>query len=125
LQVREKLEKALDMEPGSLKPQKQLISDLIDAAIEAQRPADGGDDDEEEEEEDEEEEEAAPAPKKSRKAPAANDGEPKAEKNFSCTTRSGKEPPKDLKKIQSKLMKAKDFLSKGDRITLDVRACVA
>jgi len=30
-----------------------------------------------------------------------------------------------LKKMQSKLIKTKDFLSKGDRITINVRACPA
>jgi len=115
------------MEPGALKSKKAQISELIDTCMEeAEEKEDAGGDSEEEEEED------APAAKKARKAPAAKapaakkakgseDAEPKPEKTFSCTTKSGDDPPRDLKKAQSKLLKTKDFFAKGGRISLDVR----
>jgi len=115
--VREKLETALGKEPGELKPEKTLISELIDEVMAQQEDA--------EEEEEEEEEEEAPPPKKAKKAPAkanggGDDGGEKKEKTFSCTTVSGNEAPKDLKKAQSKKLKSKEFLEKGGRIEINI-----
>lgn len=63
--VRVSLEERLGMEEGSLKPQKNEISAMIDTVLNELPGAEDGDDDEEEEEE-----EPAPAKKKAKKEPA-------------------------------------------------------
>jgi len=108
--VREMLEQAQGLDPGSLKPQKETIAALIDEVLKEQ----GGD---------EEEEEEAPPPKKRSKSEAASssDGpEEKKAKTFTCITRSGGETPKDIKKSQMSLMSRAEFLKHGETIEIDI-----
>ena len=95
--VRVKLEAKLGLEPGALKAQKDEISATIDAVL----SEDNGDGDDAEEEEEEEEE--APAPKAKKAKTGKDDDAPEVNPNkgkMSCTTRSGEEAPKNIKKIQ-------------------------
>ncbi len=107
--VREMLEQAQGLDPGSLKPQKETIAALIDEVLKEQ----GG--------EEEEEEEEAP-PKKRSKAEASSSGGPeeKKAKTFTCITRSGAETPKDIKKSQMSLMSRAEFLKHGETIEIDI-----
>jgi len=86
--------------------------------LEAQDAADEGDGDEG----DEEEEEPQPKAKKAKKGKAADEPEENPNKGkMTCTTRSGSEAPKNVKKIQEAMkMTAKKFLASGKAIELDV-----
>ena len=107
--VRIRLEEKFGLEPGALKAQKALISTMIDEVINEEG---GGDDADEEEEE-----EAAPAAKKAKVADDANPNKGKA----SCTTRSGEEAPKNVKKMQETMkMTSKKFLDSKKSIEIDV-----
>ena len=110
--VRIRLEEKFGLEPGALKAQKALISTMIDEVINEEG---GGDD----AEEDEEEEEEAPAPA-AKKAKVADDANPNKGK-ASCTTRSGEEAPKNVKKMQEVMkMTSKKFLESKKSIEIDV-----
>lgn len=92
--VRVKLEERLGLEPGALKPQKEAISTLIDECLNS------GDGDEDEAEEEEEE---APKAKKA-KTSKADDGDENPNKGkMTCTTKSGNEAPKNVKKQQARV----------------------
>lgn len=96
--VRVKLEERLGLESGALKAQKNEISDLIDAILNE------GDDNDDAQDDQEEEEEEAPKAKKAKtasKAAKADDGAEHSNKGkMTCTTRSGNDAPKNIKKMQ-------------------------
>ena len=104
--VRRHLEAALSLETDALKPQKALISELIDAAIdEPSQPADA---------------KAKPAKKQKTDAAAASEPAP-APKAHSCVTANGEAPPKDLKKIQGSLYRSTAAFAKAaPTISVDI-----
>jgi hypothetical protein len=103
--VRVKLEAKLGMEAGALKAQKDAISTMIDEVLEEEEEADEGEGDEEEEEE------PQPKAKKAKKEEKAADENPNKGK-MTCTTRSGNEAPKNVKKVQARAVATR------------VRACI-
>lgn len=104
--VRRHLEAALSLETDALKPQKALISELIDAAIDEPSQPAGAD----------------AKPTKKQKTDAAATGEPApAPKAHSCVTANGEEPPKDLKKVQGSLYKSTAaFVKAAPTISVDI-----
>eukprot|EP00325_Prymnesiales_sp_UTEX-LB-985_P033238 CAMPEP_0174714670 /NCGR_PEP_ID=MMETSP1094-20130205/18654_1 /TAXON_ID=156173 /ORGANISM="Chrysochromulina brevifilum, Strain UTEX LB 985" /LENGTH=187 /DNA_ID=CAMNT_0015914071 /DNA_START=82 /DNA_END=642 /DNA_ORIENTATION=+ len=113
--VRQKLEAKLGLESGALKSKKDDIAKMIDDVLNAR------DDNEEDEEEEEEEEEAPPAKKaKKGKEPAAKEENPNKGK-MTCTTRSGEEAPKNIKKVQETMKMSKSkFLNNASALEVDV-----
>ena len=119
--VREELEKKMGLEPGELKSQKKEISTLIDEVLEEQEQDEKQDDaaaaasDEEDEEEDEK-------PQKGKKRPAEAPPEDGKQPKSTCTTRSGEEAPKNVKKMQESIkgMSNSKFLSQGPTLEIDL-----
>ena len=113
--VRVKLEEKLGLEPGALKAQKEEISAVIDAVINEKE----GNEQEDQEEEEEEEEEEKP---KAKKAKTAATSENPNKGKMTCTTKSGEEAPKNVKKMQETMkgMSAKKFLESGKAIEFEV-----
>ena len=117
--VREELEKKMGLEPGELKSQKTEISKLIDEVLEEQEDDKQDDTAADEEDEDEDEDEK---PKKGKKRPAEAPPEDGKQPKSTCTTRSGDEAPKNVKKMQESIkgMSTSKFLSQGPTLEIDL-----
>jgi hypothetical protein len=113
--VRESVESKLGLEAGALKPRKKDIADLIDAVINEQDAGGGGDD--ADDAEDDDDDEAPPPSKKAKAEPKPAGDKPKT----TCKTKSGAEPPKNLKREQEGLkMTASKFLQLAQTLEVDI-----
>eukprot|EP00316_Scyphosphaera_apsteinii_P016819 CAMPEP_0119312832 /NCGR_PEP_ID=MMETSP1333-20130426/27037_1 /TAXON_ID=418940 /ORGANISM="Scyphosphaera apsteinii, Strain RCC1455" /LENGTH=202 /DNA_ID=CAMNT_0007317505 /DNA_START=56 /DNA_END=664 /DNA_ORIENTATION=+ len=124
--ARQKLEEAQGLEPGSLKSQKNVISNMLDQLMneeeeEQDAEEDDGKGDAEEDEEDEEEDEEKKPKKKQKKAdPPAAEDENENKGKATCKTKSGGAAPKDLKKMQAKMKMTQAKFLNSKPIEVDI-----